>query len=666
MSGKKNIIHYPLCQLIFLAIACLVTNQPVNAQQDIEQQRKIYLQAQKALKAGQLTNFKNLTGTLLDYPLYPYLIHDYIRPRISSVDKKDIIQFLEKHDYLPVANDLRKQWLRYLARTGQWQTYIDNYVPMNNTELECYQLQARIKTNNTSYLLEDTRSVWLVGKSQPDICDPAFALLYKSDFMTSELIWERIRMSMQNNELNLARYLAGKLDKPEQEWVNRWIATYRNPARGTNKPGYEDTPLAREILAQGMRRLAAANVDTAITRWNALKPEYSFDKEQTDQIERALAIRSVINKHERSQELLNNLDNQNVDETIFHWRLRGALQKEDWQTLIKWTEGEPPEEAIKLRWKYWRARALEQTGRKTEADMLYHELAGERDYYGFLAADKIMADYAIAHRSLPEDLETWNKVSTKPAVERARELFHLGNKYFARREWNAVVGKLTNYELQIAAMIAANWGWHDRTILTLGRAKSYDDLILRFPVVFEDQMTKYSEMRGLDLGWMYALTRAESAFMSDARSPSGALGLMQVMPATGRETAKKINFRTFYNRYLLEPDKNITIGSAYLKQVYERFNNVILATAAYNAGPNAVARWVPIDECMEPDIWVEQIPYTETRKYVARIMFFATIYDWRLKNKITRINQRMTGISPRTQVASSGLSCPAAANVSGL
>ncbi len=651
--------------VFLMAITCVFTIQPVNAQQTLEQQRNTYLQAQKALKAGQLTNFKKLTGTLLDYPLYPYLIHDYIRPRISSVDKKDIIQFLEKYDDLPVANDLRKRWLRYLARTGQWQAYIDNYIPMNNTELECYQLQARIKTNNMSYLLEDARSVWLVGKSQPDICDPAFALLYKSDLMTSELIWKRIRLSMQNNEVNLARYLAGKLDRSDQEWVDRWIATYRNPARGTSNPGYEDTELAREILAHGMRRLAAADVDTAISRWAILKPAYAFQKEQIDQIERALAIRSVISKHSLSQQLLDNLDNQNVDETIFHWRLRDALQKNDWQALIKWTEGEPPEDTIKLRWQYWRARALEQTGRQAEADLIYQALSSERDYYGFLAADRVMADYAIDHRSLPEDLETWNKVSTKPAVERARELYHLGNKYFARREWNAVVGKLTNYELQVAAMIAANWGWHDRTILTLGRAKSYDDLILRFPVIYEDQMTKYSEMRGLDLGWMYALTRAESAFMSDARSPSGALGLMQVMPATGRETAKKINFRTFYNRYLLEPDKNITIASAYLKQVYERFNNVILATAAYNAGPNAVARWIPDTECMEPDIWVEQIPYTETRKYVARILFFATIYDWRLKNQITRINQRMTDISPRTQVASSGVSCPAAANVAG-
>ncbi len=639
---------------------------PVYAQQDIEQQRNQYLQAQKALNAGEISSFKKLTGGLIEYPLYPYLIYNYISPRISSIDKEDIIQFLDKYSDLPVANDLRKRWLRYLARSAQWQIFIENYLPLNDTELQCYQLLARIKTDNQAYLLEDARSVWLAGKSQPEICDPAFALLYNSDLMTPELIWERIRLSMKNNETSLAKYLSGKLSEPDQTWVNRWISTYRNPASGTRNPQYEDIPIARDILAHGMRRLASSNIDTAINRWDSLKSNYAFNDKQIVEIERTLAIRSVIGKHPRSQELLDAIDNQHVDETIFHWRLKDALQNKDWQALIKWTEGEAPDEAIKLRWQYWRARALEQTGDKTESEIIYQKLAGERDYYGFLSADRIMADYTMDHRSLPEDLETWNEVSAQPGVKRARELFYIGNKYFARREWNTVVSKQSKYELQVAAMIASNWGWHDRTILTLGKAQSYDDLILRFPVVFQDQMKKYSEMRGLDLGWIYALTRAESAFMSDARSPSGALGLMQIMPATGRETAKAIKFRTYENRYLLEPDKNITIGTAYLKKVYDRFNSVILATASYNAGPNAVARWLPVDGCVEPDIWVEQIPYNETRKYVARILFFATIYDWRLNNQITRINQRMTTVSPKAQLASSGLSCLASENISGL
>ena len=223
----------------------------------------------------------------------------------------------------------------------------------------------------------------------------------------------------------------------------------------------------------------------------------------------------------------------------------------------------------------------------------------------------------------------------------------LGSIYPARREWHHALDDMTSYQMQIAAAIAANWGWHDQVILTLGKAQAYDDLILRFPVPFEEHLRKYAEKRQLDLGWTYALTRAESAFMEDARSPAGALGLMQIMPDTGRQTAKAIGFRTFDVRYLLEADKNITIGSAYLKQMYDKFNgNTILATAAYNAGPGNVKGWIPKSECIEPDVWIEKIPFEETRKYVSRILFYATVYDWRLKQDITPIRQRMAAIQP--------------------
>jgi soluble lytic murein transglycosylase len=664
-----NLVHKPILYRrisSILGLLIIISIQAVCAQPTIDDQRKRYLQAQKSLSAGQLTTFKKLTGSLIDYPLYPYLLHDYIRPRLSSIDDEDIINFLKKYNDLPITNDLRKRWLRVLVRKGRWQTFLDNYTTQTDTVLKCYQLQARIKTNTNSYLLEDTRSMWLAGESQPEECDPAFALLYKSDLMTPELVWERVRLAMQNNKTSLAKYLSNRLEPTDQKLVDRWISTYKNPARGTSNFDMEDTPLAREILSQSMNRLAAANIDTAITRWGKLSSAYSFSEEQIRKINRSLAVRAVISKHQKSKELLNTIDNNNVNEDIFHWRLRDALENNDWTALVRWTEGTPPDESIRLRWQYWRARALEMTGDKPAAIKLYNTLALERDYYGFMAADRIKLDYTIGHQSLPEDMETWHAVSNRPGVQRAHELHMIGNKYYARREWNFIVNKLSSYELQVAAMIVSNWGWHDRTILTLGKAKAYDDLILRFPIVFEDTMKKYSEMRNLDLGWMYALTRAESAFMTDARSPSGALGLMQVMPATGKETAEFINFKSFQNSYLLEPDKNITIGSAYLKRVYDRYNNIILATTSYNAGPNAVARWIPKDECMEADIWIEKIPYNETRKYVSRIMFYATLYDWRLNNEVTRINKRMSNISSKNSSNVANLSCSVSSKISGL
>ena len=432
---------------------------------------------------------------------------------------------------------------------------------------------------------------------------------------------------------------------------------YHNPARGLRQ-GWPDEPRARELLVWGLRRLAVTDTDQALQRWDTLRTHYSFSPEQTWKLHRTLAVYAVIHDHDQARALLDSLGENSMDEDVFQWRLRLALEDHDWKDLVRWTRGTPPDDAMRLRWLYWRARALEETGDNEAARAIYGKLAEERDYYGFLAADRLGVPYNLNYLSVRKDESTWQGIMAMPAVQRARELYALDMRYRARREWHDALGRMTPHQMEIAAMIAADWGWHDRTILTLGRARAFDDLVLRFPLPYAKRLEEYANKRGLDPSWVFALTRAESAFMEDARSPTGALGLMQVMPATGRHTARSIGLRRFRARYLLDADKNITIGTAYLKQMYDRFGgNTILATAAYNAGPNQVARWLPDSGCSEPDEWIETIPYTETRKYVARILYYATIYDWRLKRDITPVHKRMAVIEPQQKDLVAGLSC---------
>jgi len=644
---------------LVLAASLLLIFQPASSD-TLDQQRKLYLSAKKSLRDGNLTEFHKTTASLKEYPLYPYLIYDYLRPRIASSKDKEVSAFLQDYPDTLLADDLRTAWLKLLAQRNRWQDFLEYYTPQKDVSLQCHQLQARLKTGQVSdTLLADTRALWLAGKSQPDACNPAFELLGKSTLMTSELVWDRIRLSMQEGQTGLAGFLGKQLDKDEQQWVTHWIATYQNPAKSTSKPGFKDVDFAREILTHGVKRLASTDVKTAISRWESLKPAYSFNPDQITEVERTLGIRAVIKKHPQARQYLAAVDNSAADEELFHWRLRNALENSDWPVLVQWTEGTPTEEAVRLRWLYWRARALEQTGQADAAKQLYQQVASERDYYGFLAADRIAAPYNINHKPLPDDPETWQTIRELPGIKRARELFLTGGGYPSRREWNYTLKDMPVYHKEIAAALAAEWGWHDRAILTLGQAQSYDNLQVRFPVAYEDKMARYAKLRNLDLGWVFALTRAESAFMVDAKSPSGALGLMQVMPATGAETAKSIGLANFKDSVLLDAEKNITIGTAYLKHMYDRFDNKVLATAAYNAGPGAVARWLAQSDCSEPDIWVEKIPFTETRKYVARIMFFATVYDWRLNNSITRVSERMDPIMPTGKNRVADLSCPA-------
>ncbi len=651
--------QYILFLLFVFAIAAALATTPVFAN-SIESQRKDYIAAKKALDTKQYKTFGKIANTLKDYPLYPYLRYNYILKHLWKVDDAEVIDFLKRYSDLPVANYLRTSWLKLLIKRGHWQTFLDNYLPQSDIKMQCYQLQARIKTNNEVFLLEDTRSIWLTGKSLPPQCDPAFKLLYKSELMTNDLVWERVRLSMQNNKLSLVNYLSNRLDPEYKTLTKKWVQIHHNPYKYTNKPKLEDTPITREILAYGILRLARQDVAKAIKRINALKDNYSFTPGEIAEIDRTLAVRAAKNKSKLASQLLDQIDNYHVDDRVFHYRLRTALANQNWPLLKKWTNGQAPVVDIDLRWRYWHARALEETGEIDKANEIFAELAKGRDYYGFLAADKVNAPYRMNHYPLPENKKEFARIESSPAIKRAYEFFKLGSGYSARREWYHALSKMTTYQMQMAAALVTQWGWHDRAIFTMGKAGAYDNLELRFPILFDGLFDKYAKKRKIDRSWVYGLARAESAFIEDVKSPAGALGLMQVMPKTGAMTAKRIGLKGFRTSKLTQAKTNITIGSAYMKQMLDKFNgNMVLATAAYNAGPHRVSKWLPKQGCEEPDVWIEQIPFNETRKYVRRVLYFANIYDWRLGGKIKPIKERMARVTSKKNQKLANLSCTA-------
>ena len=624
----------------------------------IEVQRKQYQEAKKALQKGDLTNFNKLSDTLRDYPLYPYLRYNYLQPRLSRATNSEVSEFLEQYNDFPLANSLRTQWLKQLARTAQWQIYYENYTTQSEPVLQCDHLISRLQTNNHTLLLEDTRTLWLSGSSLPPDCDPVFKLLYQSDLFTNDLVWQRIRLAMQKNNTGLATYLSKYLNNDYKSWASIWIAVHNNPDKLTSNPQFEDTPVAREILIHGIQRLAGQNINKAIGRWDSLQTQYDFIPGERIEIDRIIAVRAARARNPRAEELLDKIDNFNVNDDVFHWRLITALENLDWNKLQNWTDGVPSHEDLKLPWFYWHARSLEQTGDKEKAKRIYASIANKRDYYGFLASDRLGIDYSMEYKPLPDVPEEKEKIKNLPGIQRADELRTIGERQQARREWNHALLLMTSYQKEIAARLAADWGWHDVAIVSLGSAHSYDDLEIRFPIPYQSLIDENATKRQLDRSWLYALVRAESAFIEDIKSSAGALGLMQIMPATGKETARRMGLKNFQTSQLLEAGKNVPIGSTYLRQMLDKFNgNMILATAAYNAGPQRVNAWLPKSRCLDPDVWVERIPFDETRTYVRRIMFFASIYDWRLRKEVMPLHQRMTIISPSSATLVANLSC---------
>lgn len=648
--------HYSLSLLFLLVSLLLISSSATSA--TLEEQRQQYQEAKKALRSGKIEKFLQLSESVRDYPLYPYLRYNYLQPRLQKIKPEIIENFINEFPDFPATESLRTQWLKYLARTGQWQTYLDNYTTQDDNTMKCNQLVARMKTNNHTLLLEDIRTVWLNGSSLPKECDPAFKLLYSSDMFTNSLVWQRIQLAMQNNNVGLANYLGKFLDGFYKQSLTNWMAVYHNPDKYTANSNFEDTEINRQILEYGIKRLAHININKAVNNWETLQENYDFSPGDLAEIDKIIAVYAARKNNSHAVELMDKVVPFSVDDEVLHWRIVTALKNNDWNKLRQWTEGVPAYEDLKYRWFYWHARALEKTGDVEKAKKIYQSIAGKRDYYGFLAADRLGISYNMEHRPLPDDPIEKEKIKNLPGIKRAEELREINETRQARREWNYALHYLTSYQKEIAARLANDWGWHDIAIISLGSAHSYDDLEVRFPIPYESLISEYAEKRHLDPGWMYALVRSESAFIEDIKSPAGAMGLMQVMPQTGKEVARNIGLKNFKVSHLLDAEKNVPIGSIYLKQMLNNFDgSMILATAAYNAGPHRVKSWLPKSGCMDPDVWVESIPFNETRNYVRRVMFFASIYDWRLKKDVMPLYQRMATVSTQDNSMVAGFTC---------
>ncbi|MCY1398517.1 Soluble lytic murein transglycosylase [compost metagenome] len=263
--------------------------------------------------------------------------------------------------------------------------------------------------------------------------------------------------------------------------------------------------------------------------------------------------------------------------------------------------------------------------------MLYKNVARERDYYGFLAADRVQAPYQLTNKPLHLSQQTINKVRNTPGIRRALEFHARGQIVDGRREWYYVSRHFNRDEMVAQAKLAYDLRWYFPAIRTISQAKYWDDLDIRFPMAHRETLVREAKVRGLHSSWVFAITRQESAFMEDARSSVGAAGLMQLMPATAKETARKFDIPLASPRQVLDPDKNIQLGAAYLSQVHSQFNgNRVLASAAYNAGPGRVRQWLRGANHLSFDVWVESIPFDETRQYVQNVLSYSVIYGHKL------------------------------------
>jgi soluble lytic murein transglycosylase len=599
----------------------------------LAQQRQYYDQAKAALAKGDKGPYQRHASALRDYPLEPYLAYDELTARLKSASNDEIEKFLAEHGDLPQIGWMKLRWLRWLAERGEWQTFANHYDPaLNFTELDCLYGQYQLSHGMRAEGLATAEKLWLVGKSQPNACDPLFERWAAEGQLSEQKRWQRAKLAAEARNYGLVTHLIkGMPTLGSQGKTLLEVAQKPELLKQTARFSQTNATMA-DVVGLGLRRLARQDPETALRLLDSYAARMKFSSEEQVAIAREIGLTLAKRFDPRALQVLAKYDPELRDNTVSEWRARLLLRLGRWNEANLLTRQMPAELGNTNRWRYWQARSLQLAQPNSqEPKALYQALAKERDFYGFMAADQVQAPYQLNNKPLALNPKTVQKVRNSAAIRRALEFHARGQIADGRREWYSVSRLFSRDEMVAQARLAYDMGWYFPAIRTISQAQYWDDLDVRFPMPHREQLVREAKNRDIHSSWVFAITRQESAFMADAKSHAGAMGLMQLMPATAKETARRFGIPLSSPQLAYRPEINIQLGAAYLSQIYGQFNgNRVLASAAYNAGPGRVRQWLRGADHLSYDVWIENIPFDETRQYVQNVLSYSVIYGEKL------------------------------------
>ncbi len=624
----------------------LSSSQTSQQSLQLANQRKLYQQAQQAYKDHHYYKFRQLSAKLRDYPLQPYLQYNALMFKPAVLTNRQIHHFLQANEDTVIGNRFRSKLIKHAARNKNWQRLIDIYQPGYGVTAQCRYLNALLHTQQQSIAYPKIENLWLSASSLPKACDVVFKQWQHAGKQSPQIIWQRFTLAMSVNNHRLARFLIKSMPAKDAQIARKWVKIHKSPQLVTTAEMLNiQHPDKMAILQHGLMRLSYKDIDQAIAAYYQLNQQIlptHFSQQQHAELIRHFGLR-LARKHMPDAGLwLARIPDAYADKAVKEWRIRTAIRQGDWQQVLNSISDLSTHNQSDYRWQYWWAHANEQIGNENDALGIYQYLSQKRSYYGFLAADHLSLPYAFEEKPVEPSPDVMNSVFKQPAAIRAREFYFMGETLSARREWHKLIQQINNKQRLAASKIAQAWNWHDRAIITMGKTRYRDDIELRFPMHLDKNVFNWSNQRKIDPAWTYAIIRRESAFMSDARSPVGAMGLMQLMPNTARYMARQLKIRYRGKNSLLGSNTNIRLGTGYLERMLSKLDSQqVLATAAYNAGPHRVEKWLPERHNMDAVRWIETIPYTETREYVSNVLAYMAIYEYRMNKPVTRLQDRM-------------------------
>ncbi|WP_462320073.1 lytic transglycosylase domain-containing protein [Halochromatium sp.] len=636
MPSRQRLSGRLLASVMALALVMLLMPATLDSTRGIGAQDGAGSEASARAQAGKAD--QDTAAALEQAALEATRVQRELLARLDTVDADEVLDFLQRYQGSVVAEPVRDQWLRRLVREQRWADYLQAHVDNGSRERDCWYRRALLGTDQAAAAFSGLSGIYLTGGSLPSDCDPLFAVWAQTGGLRSARVWERIGLALEADNPGVAAFQARYLPAEHEPWLELMLAVHQRPARLLEEPitaeRVPDRAVRQRILIYGLERLAAQRPRQAEQLWASIAAAERLPASLAERADIAVGKALAGAGDRRGLDYLARLQPGTDNQDLQHERLRIALRLRAWQQLADWSEGLVAEADELAKWRYWRGKALMRVASgaadRAAAAHAFAAAAEERTLWGFAAAELIGRAPALGHRPVDVDQAMLDRLMYSELLQRFKEMDRLGRVSELRRDWHALVRLLPREQQLALAAAAAELGLTNQSILALSRAAYWDDLELRFPLAYADLVAAAAAEQGLPPDWVYAVIRQESAFDPDIASHAGAIGLMQLMPPTAREVARKVGYAEPERLNLTDPAPNVALGTAYLAEMQQRFDgHPLLASAAYNAGPTAVTRWLP-DGSMPGDLWLTEIPYAETRQYVRRVLTYRVFYRDRL------------------------------------
>ncbi len=613
------------------------------ANEATREQDDIFLQLRDAARKGDADKAAQLAARLPDYPIPGYVDYYRLKPRLRDASNEEVLDFLKRYEGSAIADRLRNDWLLELGRKRDWANFdreLPLFVKNDDYQVKCYALLSRAVKGQQ--VAQEARALLDNPPLYGDACAALVGQLAQSGQFTANDLLAQLRLAGEMHATGPSRRTALLLGASDTRAAQAVDVPAVAMARGIG-----DSRAEHEIYLVAVGRMARTSLKLATVALEKNASKLAPDERAIGWSNIALAASLTLAPE--AYDYWQRAAGAPLSEYQLEWKTRIALRRGDWKTVRATIEAMPADQQNLSAWTYWLGRALQNQNRSEDAQALFRRIADQNSFYGQLAMEELGMQISIPPSATPPTPAELAQVAANPGFKRALKFFGMRLRFEGTREWNWTLSNFTERQLLAAAEFARQNAILDRMVNTSERTRTEFDYSQRFPAPHNDILHPTAQGLGLDQAWVYGLIRQESRFISDAQSGVGASGLMQVMPATAKWVAGKIGLDDYGHGMLNDIRTNILLGTNYLNMVLGNAEgSQVLATAAYNAGPGRARTWRGLlNTPMEGAVFVESIPFEETRNYVRNVMSNATNYAALFEKRPQSLKARLGTITPR-------------------